>query len=75
MYPWKCNDLLRKLLYVPSDVTMVISLFIIHYIIKTSNNFNFYMLVCANNTLKQEIVHYSMAYYVQVRLYKAAKHV
>jgi hypothetical protein len=35
-------------------------------------NFNFYML-CGNNALKQKTVHSSMAYYVHVLLYNAAK--
>jgi predicted membrane protein len=46
----------------------------LHYtnIIKVSNNFNFCMLLCGNNALKQKIVHSSMVYYVCVLLYNAA---
>jgi hypothetical protein len=36
-------------------------------------SFNFYMLLYGNNALKQKTVHSSMAYYVHVLLYKAAK--
>jgi hypothetical protein len=35
--------------------------------------FNFYMLLCGNNALKQKTVHPSVAYYVNVLLYDAAK--
>jgi hypothetical protein len=33
------------------------------------------MVLCINNVLEQEIVHLSMAYYVHVLLYNAAKHI
>jgi hypothetical protein len=39
----------------------------------SSLNFNFYMLLCGNNALKQKADHSSMAYYVHVLLYNAAK--
>jgi hypothetical protein len=35
--------------------------------------FNIYMLLCGNNALKQKAVHSSMACYVHVLLYNAAK--
>jgi hypothetical protein len=36
-------------------------------------NFNFYTLLCGNNALEQKTVHSSMACYVYVLVYNAAK--
>jgi hypothetical protein len=38
-----------------------------------SSDFNVYMLLCGNNALKQKAVHSSVAYYVHILLYHAAK--
>jgi hypothetical protein len=46
----------------------------INFCYTTLLNFNFYTLLCGNNALKQKTVHSSMAYYVHVLLYNAAKH-
>jgi hypothetical protein len=35
--------------------------------------FNFYMLLCGDNVLKQDTVHLPMACYVHVLLYSAAR--
>jgi NADH:ubiquinone oxidoreductase subunit 3 (subunit A) len=37
-------------------------------------NCNFYMFLCGNNASKQKTAHSSMAFYVHVLLYNAAKH-
>jgi hypothetical protein len=48
----------------------------LHYItLKIRNDFNVYLLLCENNTLKQMTAHSCMADYVYALLYNAAKHV
>jgi hypothetical protein len=45
----------------------------INFFYSTLLYFKFYMLLCGNNALEQKTVHSSMAYYVHVLLYNAAK--
>jgi hypothetical protein len=54
---------------------MKTSLFARHDIVKMSNGFNFYMLLCGNSALKLSPMNSTMAYYVHVCLHNAAKHV
>lgn len=39
------------------------------------HNFNFYVLLCGNNALKQKTIYSLMACYVHVLLYNAAKQI
>jgi hypothetical protein len=52
---------------------MVTSLFALHYTVKTSNDFHFYMLNFGRNALKQKTVHSSVAYYVHVLLHSTER--
>lgn len=42
---------------------------------KISDDFNLYVLIRGNKAQQQKTVHSSMAYYVHVRLYTAAKQI